>query len=103
MQQDFAIECTPIDMQSKMDIDKMYNAIKAKLAVRQMMMQQNPELANHPFIQLQKGEPLDIEAAQQPVVVCRVLRLAEEARPGQQDEEVGGQRGRIYLMYIPRR
>ena len=61
MQQDFAIECTPIDMQSKTDIDKMYNAIKAKLAVRQMMMQQNPELANHPFIQLQKGEPLDIE------------------------------------------
>jgi len=35
--------------------------MKAKLAVRKLMEQQSPELASHPLIALQAGEPMDIE------------------------------------------
>ncbi len=61
MKEDFGIVCTPVDMLAKSDVTDYYNSMKAKLVIRKLMLQQNPELASHPLISLQSGEPLDIE------------------------------------------
>lgn len=62
--QEYGIVATPIDPTSKADLDKYYAEAKAKIAVRQMMQQQNPELAAHPLLQAQPGEALDMEEMQ---------------------------------------
>ncbi|MEO7140841.1 MAG: hypothetical protein ABIY51_11270, partial [Ferruginibacter sp.] len=61
MREDFGIVCTPIDIQAKSEMDSYYNELRAKLAVRQLLIQQNPELASHPLISLKSGDPLDVE------------------------------------------
>jgi len=61
MKEDYGFLCTPIDMLAKTEQDDYYTKMKAKLAVRQVAMQQNPELANHPLLGVQKGEPEDLE------------------------------------------
>lgn len=61
MKEDYSIVATAIDAQAKDELDVMYNQIKAKLIVRQLMLKTNPELASHPLITLQTGEPLDTE------------------------------------------
>lgn len=61
MKEDFSVVATPIDMLAKSEMDDYYTQMKAKLAVRKLMEQQSPELANHPLISLQSGEPMDIE------------------------------------------
>lgn len=61
MQQEYSIVATPIDPLAKAELDEYYSGLKAKIAVRQLMQQQNPELANHPLIQAQPGEPQDTE------------------------------------------
>jgi hypothetical protein len=47
MKEDYSIVATPIDMLAKSEMDDYYNKMKAKLAVRQLMLQQNPELASY--------------------------------------------------------
>jgi hypothetical protein len=61
MESEHGIVATPIDMLAKAELDEYYSMMKAKLAVRQLMAQTNPELANNPVISLQKGDPMDIE------------------------------------------
>lgn len=61
VQQDYNIIATPIDPQAKTETDLIYAEYKAKIAVRGLMQQQNPELANHPLLQPQPGEPMDME------------------------------------------
>lgn len=61
MQNERKIVATPVDSQAKSDSGKYYAQMKAKLAVRELMMQSNPELASHPLITLNSGEPLDVE------------------------------------------
>lgn len=61
MKQSHGIVATPIDMLAKAELDQYYADMKAKLAVRQLMQQQNPELASHPMISLESGDPMDIE------------------------------------------
>lgn len=61
MREDYGIVCTPIDMQAKSEMDEYYAMLRTKLAMRTLLMQQNPDLASHPMISLQNGEPLDIE------------------------------------------
>lgn len=61
MQQEYSIVATPIDPLAKAELDEYYARLKAKIAVRQLMQQQNPEMANHPLIQSQPGEPQDTE------------------------------------------
>jgi hypothetical protein len=55
------IIATPIDMLAKDEESKFFSELKAKMIVRQLMMQQNPEMANHPMIAPTKGEPMDLE------------------------------------------
>ena len=61
MSTDYNIVATPVDILAKSEMDGYYASLKAKLAVREMMMQQNPELANHPLLALDSKDPMDIE------------------------------------------
>jgi hypothetical protein len=61
MATDYNIIATPVDQLAKSEMSQYYAGLKAKLAVRQLMMKQNPELAEHPLISMQSGEPLDME------------------------------------------
>ena len=61
MKIDLKTICTPIDSQAKSETDKIYNNIRTKIIMRDILEQQGSELANHPSIQLQSGEPLDLE------------------------------------------
>lgn len=61
IQQEYNIVATPIDPQAKAELDKFYADMKAKIAIRKLLEQQNPELANHPMVQPQAGEALDFE------------------------------------------
>lgn len=61
MKQDYGIVATPIDMLAQTEVTQYYNEMRVKLAIRDLMLQQNPELASHPMITLQSGEPLDVE------------------------------------------
>lgn len=61
LQRDYNIVCTPIDPQAKAELDQYYGEMKAKIAMRKLMEQQNPELAQHPMLQPQQSEPLDFE------------------------------------------
>jgi hypothetical protein len=55
------IVATPIDMTAKAELDEYYSNMKAKLAVRELIQGVNQELASHPLITLQSGEPMDAE------------------------------------------
>jgi len=61
MKEDYGFLCTPVDMLAKSEVDEYFTRMKAKLAVRQVAMQQNPQLAEHPLLSMQKGEPEDLE------------------------------------------
>lgn len=61
VQQEYNIVATPIDPEAKGELDQYYADMKAKIALRKTLEQQNPELANHPMVQPQAGEPMDFE------------------------------------------
>lgn len=61
MKNDYSIVATAVDALAKDEQDDYYAGVKAKLAVRDMMIQQNPDLANHPMLALGAGEPRDVE------------------------------------------
>ena len=61
MKEDYGFVCTPIDSLAKSELDDYYSKIKAKLLVRQMLMKENPELADQPILMMESGDPLDIE------------------------------------------
>lgn len=61
MKEDYGIVATPIDILAHTELTGYYSDMKAKLVIRDLMLQQNPELASHPLIRLQSGEPLDVE------------------------------------------
>lgn len=61
MKEDYSIVCTPVDSLSKSEMDKYYQELRAKLIMKEMLEQQGSELATHASIQLNAGEPLDME------------------------------------------
>jgi hypothetical protein len=61
IQQEYGIVATPIDETAKGELSQTYAKLKAKLAIRQMMQQQNPEMAQHPYLASGPGEPMDME------------------------------------------
>lgn len=79
MKEDYSIVATAIDAEAKGEIDDYYNQLKAKLAVRQLMLQSNPELASHPLISLQSGEPLDTEELEMRVSLGEQFNRSKDA------------------------
>ena len=61
MKQDYSIVATPVDILAKSENDNYYAQLKAKLAIRELMMQQNPEMAQHPLLAMGTGDPMDME------------------------------------------
>lgn len=52
---------TPIDMTSRTRNDQLYARTKAKLVMKQLLAQGDPDLANSPMLQMGPGEPQDLE------------------------------------------
>lgn len=61
VQQEYNVIATPIDPTAKGELDHYYAETKTKIAMRKILEQQDPELAQHPMLQPQAGEPLDFE------------------------------------------
>lgn len=60
-QQEYGIVATPIDEDTKTELDKYISAVKAKILVRDMAAQASPELATHPALHPEANEPEDME------------------------------------------
>lgn len=61
MKEDYTIVATPVDSQSKSEADEFYRNIRTKIIMRDILAQQNSELATHPSISLESNEPMDLE------------------------------------------
>ncbi len=79
MKEDYSIVASAVDAEAKGKVDAYYNEIKAKLAVRELMLQTNPQLASHPLITLQSGEPLDTEELEMRVSLGEQFNRSKDA------------------------
>lgn len=79
MKEYFGIVCTPIDALAKNELAQYYAKLKTKLAIRKLMEQTNPELANHPQIALETGEPMDVEELEMRVELGEQFNRAKDA------------------------
>jgi hypothetical protein len=61
MSQDYNVIATPVDQLAKSEMDEYYAKLKSKLVLRDVMIEKDPEMANHPMLMMQPGEPEDIE------------------------------------------
>lgn len=77
--QEYGIVATPIDITAKAELDKYYQQMKVKIAMRQLMEQQNPELANHPMLATQPGEPMDMEELEMRIDFGEQFNRAKDA------------------------
>lgn len=76
---DYNIVATPVDILAKSEMDEYYSKLKAKLIVREVMQQQNPELASHPLLGLKSGEPLDMEELEMRMELGEQLNRSKDA------------------------
>lgn len=79
MEQELDVVATPIDITAKAELDDYYSNIKAKLAVRKLIQDVNQEMANHPMISLQPGEPMDIEELEMRVELGEQFNRSKDA------------------------
>ena len=79
MKQTHGIVATPIDMTAKAELDTYYAEMKSKLAIKQLMEQTNQELANHPLISLESGDPMDIEELEMRVSMGEQFNRSKDA------------------------
>lgn len=100
MKNDYTIVATAVDSLAKDEMDDYYAAIKAKLAMRDLMIQQNPEMANHPALQLNAGEPRDIEELEMRVSQNEQFNRSKDAEMaielGMYENDYKAQRRMIY-------
>lgn len=61
MNQEYNVIATPVDQLAKSEKDSYYADLRAKMSIRSLMMQQDPELAQHPLIQVSSKDPQDLE------------------------------------------
>ncbi len=79
MKDEDQIVATPIDMLAKSELEAYYADMKAKLAVRQLIMETNQGLSSHPLIKLQSGEPMDIEELEMRVGLGEQFNRSKDA------------------------
>src|SRR5882672_2372017 len=79
MKQVKGIVATPVDMLAKSEVDKYLSDMKAKLAVQKLMQQQNPELAQHPMISMQSGDPMNVEELEMRIQMGEQFSRSEDA------------------------
>lgn len=61
MKEDYSIVCTPVDSQSKTEINDYYAKLRAKIIMREILQEQGSELSSHPLVSAESNEPLDME------------------------------------------
>jgi len=79
MKQSHGIVATPVDMLAKSEMDEFYSRMRSKLLVQQLMQQQNPEMAQHPMISMNPGEPMDVEELEMRLQMGEQFNRAEDA------------------------
>jgi len=77
--QGHSVIATPIDPTAKAELDQFFAEAKAKIAMRQVAQQTNPELAQHPLLQPNAGEPMDWEEMQMRVDFGEQFNRAKDA------------------------
>ena len=61
LNQEYNVIATPVDQLAKSEKDSYYAELRAKMSIRSLMMKQDPELAEHPLIQVSSKDPQDLE------------------------------------------
>lgn len=80
MKETYQIVATPIDALAKDEELQYYAEMKTKLLIRQLAMQSgDEEIANHPLIQPQKGEPMDLEELEMRVTMGEQFNRSKDA------------------------
>lgn len=79
MKEDYRIIASPVDMLAKSELDTYLAQMKAKIAVRDLMMKQNPELASHPLLMAKQGEPMDFEELEMRLQMNEQFNRSEDA------------------------
>lgn len=73
---------TPIDVMAKDEADKYFANARAKILMRNALMQMNPKLANSPMLQQAPGEPEDFEELEMQMDYGFKFNMAMEAEQG---------------------
>jgi hypothetical protein len=79
MEQSYDLVATPIDAQAHAEAEAFYADMKARMAVRKLMEQQSPELAQHPMIAAKPGEPMDEEELEKRMEAGEQFNRARDA------------------------
>jgi hypothetical protein len=61
MREDYSYVCVPVDSLAKTEESEYYARIRTKIMMKEILQQQNSELVNHPMLQFDKNEPVDME------------------------------------------
>ena len=78
----YNICATPIDALAKGKLDDYYNEAKIKIMMRQAALQIDPQMAQHPMVAKQAGEPDDIEELQMEMEFSPKFIRAKECEQG---------------------
>lgn len=78
----YNISATPIDALAKGKLDEYYQEAQIKIMMRQAAEQFDPELAQHPMLAKQTGDPEDLEELQMEMEFSPKFIRAKEAEQG---------------------
>jgi hypothetical protein len=73
---------TPIDALAQDRADKYFADVRAKLILKEALMQTNPELAQSPYLMAEKGEPENMKELEMQEVYGFKFNMAMEAEQG---------------------
>lgn len=79
---DYNINFHPIDPLARDEVSKYYSEIKAKIILREKLLQQQPELAQLPAFKKKFGDPEDLEELQMQIDYGSKTNLSIEAEEG---------------------
>jgi hypothetical protein len=80
MKDNYGIVATPVDAIAKSEMQQYYAQMKTKLMIRQLAMQQgDAELAQHPLIAPQSGEPMDVEELEMRLMMGEQFNRSKDA------------------------
>lgn len=79
---DYNINFHPVDPLARDEVSKYYSDIKAKIILREKILQQQPELADLPAFKKKFGEPEDLEELQMQIDYGSKTDLSIEAEEG---------------------
>ena len=79
---DYNVNFYPVDPQARDEVSKYFNEIRAKIMLREQILQQQPELAELPAFKRKFGDPEDLEELQMQIDYGSKTNLSIEAEEG---------------------